>query len=105
MTANNNHKLIQSLIKDDLINSKLVAGLNDLGLDAGAYFLHLTETIFELLEIPAGKDSDQIFEYYLEEMKRVKAIDLSKSYGELEELTAEIFEQLVEMKGQLHSGQ
>lgn len=32
-------KLIISLIKDDLINSKLINGLIDLGMDAGAHYL------------------------------------------------------------------
>ena len=34
-------ELIISLIKDDLVNNKLLNGLMAIGLDPGNYFLHL----------------------------------------------------------------
>lgn len=37
MQQNQNSNLVLSLIKDDLINNKLINGLNTLGLSAGDY--------------------------------------------------------------------
>lgn len=42
-------KLVISLIKDDLINLKLIYGLRDLGIDTNEYYLHASDTVFELL--------------------------------------------------------
>jgi hypothetical protein len=69
-------KLIISLIKDDLINSKLVNGLNQLGLCAGDYHLNLSETIFGLMGID-GADSDKLLDYYINLTSASQDIDLS----------------------------
>lgn len=46
-----NEKLIKSLIKDNLIHNKLVVGLNETGLEAGKFYLHLCDTIVQLAGI------------------------------------------------------
>jgi hypothetical protein len=88
-------KLVVSLIKDDMINSKLVNGLIDAGLYAESYFLHLSETIFELLGFPDNDQGEQAYEYYLEQIKRAQSIDLRKSNEPLNEVAEDIYEGLV----------
>ncbi len=50
-------RLILSLIKDDLINSKLVNSLGDIGINADDYLLHLSDTNFKLSKIPDTQTS------------------------------------------------
>lgn len=53
----NNKELIVSLIKDNLINTRLVHGLDLLGLDSGNYHIHLSQTIFNLIGIEDNRMS------------------------------------------------
>lgn len=98
MTNLKKQKLILSLIKDNLINTKLVNGLNAMGLDASTYSLHLSETIFELMGFRDNKKSDQVFEYYLELVEKVNAINISQSHEALDLLTTEIYGELLTHK-------
>lgn len=87
----NKREFILSLIKDDLINYKLVRTLNDLGLNADAYHLHLSETIFELMGLNRLKDSEVLYKRYREMLDKVKGIDLVKDSEELERLTLVVY--------------
>jgi hypothetical protein len=49
MTSKKEKKLVISLIKDDLVNRKLLIGLDDLGLRPTDYYLNLSDTIFSLI--------------------------------------------------------
>lgn len=81
----NREKLILSLIKDDLINTKLIHGLNKLGLDSSKYSLNLINSIFELMEIEDNLENEHLFHFYynrtnqLIESKTVNLIDDSLS--------------------------
>lgn len=87
-------KLILSLIKDDLINSKLVNGLSEMGLDADHYILHLGETVFKLMGFKDNEETEYIFERYMELSKRAMFIDISKSNKPLDELALQIYIEL-----------
>jgi hypothetical protein len=88
--------LIILLIRDDLINSKLVYGLGDIGLNADEYLLHLSDTVFKLM----GLDStDQLTEHYLELTQRIKDIDIFDHAGTLEHLATDIYRKLLLQKG------
>ena len=67
--------LILSLIKDDLVNNKLVAGLNNLGLSAGDYHLQLSETILTMIGLDTEDDS--INDLYFQLTQQSESIDLS----------------------------
>ncbi len=95
MTEPNKKKLILSLIKDNLINTKLVSGLNALGMDASLYSLHLSETIFELMGFEDNKWSDLVFEHYLSMVEKVNEINFSQSHEELDVLASEIYKELM----------
>lgn len=91
-------KLILSLIKDDLINSKLTIGLDKLGLQPELYLLGLSDTVFMLLGIKDNERGEELFERYLELRQKVEAIDLVKSYDALDRLALDIYNDLAQGK-------
>ncbi|SKC40778.1 hypothetical protein [Ohtaekwangia koreensis] len=94
-------QLIISLIKDDLINSKLVNGLNQLGLCASDYHLHLSETIFSLMGIDETPDNDKLLDYYIQLSSAVQRVDLSDITGSdavVEKLARTIHSELLQWK-------
>ncbi len=96
-----NKQLILSLIKDDLINSKLVYGLIDVGLNAENYFLCLGETIFKLMGFEYNEAREIVFEQYIELSKKAVLIDITESHQPLDDLVLEIYEELCKQK-QVH---
>lgn len=96
MKTLNNQQLILSLIKDDLINSKLVNGLNEMGLNGNPYFLHLGETIFKLLGIEDTEETEYIFKRYMELSKKAMYVDITQSYDAIDNLALQIYNELNE---------
>jgi hypothetical protein len=98
----NNKELILRLIRDSLINIKLISRLNFLGLNANDYSLYLGDSIFFLMGFENDERSDLIFEnVYLANAEKVKSIDLSRSKNELDVLSLEIYNELVFAKNML----
>ncbi len=87
--------LILSLIKDDLINSKLVNGLNDLGLDADKYSINSSDTVFKLMGFQNHELKEEIFQYYLELTATAKHIDISESNAPLDDFCMKIYNALI----------
>ena len=88
--------LVVGLIKDGLINQKLVNGLNSLGLNASNYSISIGDTIFALMGFKNNDMNDLIFEnVYLAISEKVKYIDFSDSMEELEKLSEEIYTELL----------
>ena len=81
----NNIQLVISLIKDDLINSKLINGLTSLGLCASGYHLHLSETILDLMGLPTDKDS--IYDIYFRLTQQSEQLDLTNISSRDKQLT------------------
>jgi hypothetical protein len=96
MKVEGNEELIVSLIKDDLINSKLVNALNDIGLNASNYHLYLGKTVFKLMGFKDDAYSDEVFQIYFKLSKRVRHIDITKSRGSLDNLALHIYRALLE---------
>ena len=94
MKGLNDKKLILSLIKDHLINAKLVNGLNEMGLNADNYFLNLSDTIFSLMGYEDNEEAEPIFERYMELSKRAMFIDISQSNKALDDLALQIYIEL-----------
>lgn len=88
-------KLVIRLIKADLINSKLVNALEDLGLDAGGYFINLSDTIFKLIGFSNNTASEEVYEHYLELTKKARQIDLSPARTHIDKLAREIYFELL----------
>lgn len=93
-----NRELVISLIKDDLINTKLVNGLTKMGLNAEQYTLHLSSTIFELMGFQNGLQTDVLFEFYIEYTKKVDQMNTNSDTTEIDELAEDIFEKLERMQ-------
>lgn len=91
MNAEEKEKLIISLIKDDLINSKLVNALSCAGLKADDYCLHLNQIIFELLGYEEDSYSDNVFELYNNKASTVKYINISENSNALNLLTLDLY--------------
>ena len=85
-------ELIISLLKDNLINIRLVYGLEELGLDPSNYFLHLDETIFKLLGIKA--DDDDSFDEYISECRTISQLDIFKHPELLHNLAHSLYHKL-----------
>ena len=83
--------LVISLIKDNLINTKLVIGLNELGLDAGHFHLSLADIVIDLMD---AKMNDDKFEAYLDLYEEVTGIDIAQDPKLLDDLTEEIYNHL-----------
>ncbi len=81
-------QLILSLIKDDLMNHKLVNALNDLGLDANQYALHLQESIFEMMGIEFSFTTETISQHYF---NLCQQISIKQNGLELEQLAEMIY--------------
>jgi hypothetical protein len=95
MAEINQQKLIVSLIRDNLINTKLLNGLDALGLNADNYSLRLGDTIFELMGFDDSKDSDKVFEYYIGELKKANRINIASHPERLDSLADNIYFNLV----------
>lgn len=86
--------LLLSLIRDDLVNYKLVSQLQALGLDALDYYLDLSSTVFRLMGYPDSHQSDKVYEHYLRLAKQVRRIDLGTSRTALDALANELYTML-----------
>ncbi len=93
-------ELILSLIQDNLINLKLVTGLNSLGLIADNYCLSLGGTVFKLMGFKPDEQTDLIFErVFIAISATIAEINFSDSKDELIRLSMKIYDELVFAKG------
>lgn len=90
----NKKELILSLIKDDLIHVKLIYSFERLGFHSDCYFLHLGSTIFELMGFKNCKESDEVFDRYMELSEKATVIDITESNERMEKLALEIYDEL-----------
>jgi hypothetical protein len=93
-------ELILSLIQDNLINLKLVTGLNSLGLIADDYYLNLGNTVFKLMGFKPSEQSDLLFErVFMAISETIAEINFSDSKDEVILLSMKIYDELVFAKG------
>lgn len=90
--------VIISLIKDDLIHTKLIHGLEALGLSALNYHLHLCETVFEIMRFPQDESSEPALEYYLAELKKANRFNMNGSHKAFDKLALIIYTELERRK-------
>lgn len=93
-----NKNIIISLIKDDLIHTKLIHGLEALGLSALNYHLHLCETVFEIMGFPQDDSTQPALEYYLAELKKANRFNISGSHKAFDMLALSIYKELERRK-------
>jgi hypothetical protein len=87
---------ILRLIKDDLINTKLIAGLESLGLsDVDNYHLHLGQTIFSLMGYETdSKLEEKVFDEYCELTRKIIYIDIFEHPEELNDFANQLYNKL-----------
>lgn len=88
-------ELLLSLIKDDLIHSKLLLGLDVLGLQTEGFVLSLSETTFALMGIANDEKGEQLFEQYLAMREQIANSDVINLDANATALAKEIYEVLV----------
>lgn len=94
------HRLILSLIKDDLINLRLIYGLEQMGIHASDYMLHLSNCVFELMDFRADdKYTDHIHSRYMALSSRVTDINIIESPELLDALAQDIYGYLCNCTG------
>lgn len=90
--------LILSLIKDDIINTKLVNVFTKNGIRADDYLLNISEVVFELSGIKDEERTDGLFEIYLRFIQFGTQLDLNSKTGELDKLSVQIYQTLKQFK-------
>ena len=84
--------LLARLIRDDLRIRKLIYGLEDLGLDAEAYFPTLSTTVLMLLGYPGGHEA--VYTFYEELCEEVKYTSAAENDKQLDKLAHRITRKL-----------
>lgn len=100
MTSTNQKEMIISLIKDDLVNTKLVNGLSNIGLCPGDFHLNLSDTILNLLGLET--EDDAIQDVYFSLTQKSDSLDLADIPNRekcLTILATEIYTKLLQLKG------
>jgi hypothetical protein len=91
--------LVISLIKDDLVNNKLVSGLNNLGLSASDFHLGLSDTILTLMQLDCENDSIQDAYFNLtQQCSLLNLSDLANRALQLDNLANNIYNALLKYK-------
>jgi len=90
-----NKKLVLSLIKDNLIHTRLLMGLEALGFCTLHYVTNLEQTILELMDVHIN---DEQYESYVSLFSKVSDIDIAERSGELDEMANQIYEAIAENK-------
>lgn len=87
--------VIVSLIKDDIINSCLVNRLNKAGLDAGDYYLNLSDTIFKLMRFEDNFRTERIYKRYLKMTLRITPKQIHDEREVIDKLANKVYNYLI----------
>lgn len=89
-----NETIIINLIKQDLINWKMIHSLQKVQVRADDYQLDISSIIFEMMNLEDRKDADEIFEKYMELSKPVLKLSVSLSKRKIDVLASKIYDYL-----------
>jgi hypothetical protein len=81
--------IIIRLIKDHLIHTRLINGLNTLGLSAENYYLHLSDTIFKMIGI--SDEKEELYEVYLDWCTKISQTNVFTDQQLMDEYAKEIY--------------
>ncbi len=90
--------VIVDLIKQDLIHSKLIYGLDELRLNTKIYAIELRRIIFEMMELEDHKDISKIAYHYASLSTKMKCVQIETLEEETDELATGIYSYLMNMK-------
>jgi hypothetical protein len=89
-----NKEIIIRLIKDHLVQTRLINGLENLGLCPDNYYLHLSDTIFKMIGI--NDENEELYEVYLNWCTKMSQTEVFSDQKLLEEYATEIYAILLE---------
>jgi len=89
-----NKNIILNLIKDDLINTQLIDGLNTLGLDAGKYYLNISQSFFALMGFGDYDQETKLYNEYFDFSEKAMAKPFNDS-EQLHILALEVYNKLL----------
>lgn len=89
-----NKTIIINLIKQDLINWKMISLLQKTQIRADDYQLDIGPIIFEMMGLENRKDTDEIFEKYVEMSKPILKTRASQSNRRIDLLASKIYDYL-----------
>jgi len=87
-------EIIIRLIKDHLVNTRLINGLYNLGIYMDDYHLHLSDTIFKIMSIP--DENEELYEVYLEWCTRISQTEVLRDQKLLDVYAREIYAVLLQ---------
>lgn len=91
-------QLVVAMIRDDLVNYRLLNGLHRLGLVTEVYFLNASQTVFDYLGIESDMGYDKNYARYEELKEEVMDLDLEYEMGKLNKLAEKIYRELMTMR-------
>jgi hypothetical protein len=91
-----NKTIIINLIKQDLINWKMINSLQKMQIRADDYQLDIGSIIFEILDLNNREDVDEIFEKYVEISRPMLKLIVGQSYKKIDALAAKIYDYLAQ---------
>lgn len=86
--------IVTDLIKQDLINYKMINLMGGIQISAGDYLLDIGRIVFEIMDIERLEDVDTIFENYSDMSKKVLEMNASQSNKEIDVLASEMYDYL-----------
>jgi len=90
-----NKNIILSLIKDDLMNTQLIDGLNNIGLDAGNYYLNISESFFALMDFGNYDQETKLYNDYFDFAEQAIATNRFKTPEQIDALALEVYNKLL----------
>jgi hypothetical protein len=91
-------ELLIALIKDDLINHRLVMGLEKLGLVADQYMINVSDTIFKYMGIKEVIGDEKEYAHYEKLKTQVMRLDLKRDYLILNGMAEMLYIELYSIK-------
>lgn len=86
-----NKLIIANLIKQDLINWKMIRLLQKMQVRADDYQLDIGSIIFEIMDLDNHKDVDELFEKYVEMSRPILKLTVGQSNKKIDLLASKIY--------------
>lgn len=104
MKSRERKEIALMLIRDDLVNTKLVDGLCNMDFNAESFYLNISSVVFRLVGIDIDDPKNEsIYEQYLERCSTAIYVSLKESETSFENLANEIYLFLLGEKTRLSS--
>lgn len=88
-----NQEIIIRLLKDHLVHTRLISGLDALGLCPDNYYLHLSDTIFKMIGI--SDEKEELYEAYMNWCTKISQTEVFTDQKLLDEYATEIYNVLL----------